>query len=77
MIRVTATQVKNNFGKYLEQAQKGDDIIILKNGKEVGRLISSQRAVNFLTDQLAGSLKNDVSEKMIREQRLKKYEDID
>jgi prevent-host-death family protein len=33
----TATQVKNNFGKYLEQAKKGNDVIIIKNGKEVTR----------------------------------------
>ena len=39
MIKVTATEVKNNFGKYIRLAAK-EDIIITKNGKEVGRLTS-------------------------------------
>jgi len=39
MIKVTATEVKNNFGKYIRLAAK-EDIIITKNSKEVGKLTS-------------------------------------
>ncbi|NJD01092.1 MAG: type II toxin-antitoxin system Phd/YefM family antitoxin [Ruminiclostridium sp.] len=42
MIKVTATEVKNNFGKYIRLAAK-EDIIITKNSKEVGRLTSMQK----------------------------------
>jgi len=41
MIKVTATEVKNNFGKYIRLAAK-EDIIITKNGKEVGRLSATK-----------------------------------
>ena len=35
----TATEMKNNFGRYLAMVQEGSEIIVTKNGKEVGRLI--------------------------------------
>ena len=40
MITTTATDIQNNFGKYLKAVQEGNEIIILKKGKEVARLIS-------------------------------------
>ena len=39
MLTATATDVQNNFGKYLQAVQMGNEIIILKNGVEVARLI--------------------------------------
>jgi prevent-host-death family protein len=76
MITVTATDIQNNFGKYLQAVQLGDEIIILKNGHEVARLISKDSAVSFLTDALTGTLKNDYDEDSIRKERMSKYEDI-
>ena len=35
MITTTATDIQNNFGKYLKAVQEGNEIIILKKGKEV------------------------------------------
>ena len=37
MIAVTTTDLQNNFGKYLQAVQLGDEIIVLKNGAEVAR----------------------------------------
>ncbi|MBR4610598.1 MAG: type II toxin-antitoxin system prevent-host-death family antitoxin, partial [Erysipelotrichaceae bacterium] len=31
----TATEMKNNFGKYLEMVIRGNEVIITKNGKEI------------------------------------------
>ena len=77
MITATATDFQNNFGQYLQEVQKGGEIIILKNGKEVARLVSHKSTVSFLTDSLTGVLKNDYDEKEIRAERLKKHEDLD
>ena len=77
MITVTATDMQNNFGKYLQAVQTGNEVIILKNGKEVARLISKERTVSFLTDSLVGVLKKDYDEKAIREEMAAKYECID
>lgn len=77
MTTVTATDIQNNFGKYLQSAQLGEEIIILRNGKEVARLISHQKSVSFLTDSLCGVLSNNYDDKVMRSERMKKYESID
>lgn len=74
MLTVTATDMQNNFGKYLEAVQNGNEVIILKNGNEVARLISKEESVSFLTDSLTGILKNDYNDKALRAERLDKYE---
>ena len=71
----TATEMQNNFGRYLAMVQEGSEIIVTKNGKEVGRLIPREKAVYYLTDSLTGILKGDTDIDKVREQRLKeKYE---
>ena len=71
----TATEMQNNFGRYLAMVQEGSEIIVTKNGKEVGRLIPRGKAVSYLTDSLTGILKGDTDIDKVREQRLKeKYE---
>ena len=77
MIAVTATDIQNNFGKYLKAVQDGDEIIILKNGNEVARLISKKQSLSFLTDSLTGVLKNDYDEDFIKAERIERYESID
>lgn len=77
MITATATDVQNNFGRFLQAVQSGDEIVILKNGKEVARLISHESSVSFLTDSLTGVLKNDYDDKAIRAERIESHESID
>lgn len=59
MITATATEVQNNFGRFLHLVQQGEEVIISRNGKEVARLISKNRSVSFLTDSITGVLKED------------------
>lgn len=77
MTTVSATELQNNFEKYLQQVQKGNDVIILRNGKEVARLISYNKSVSFLTDSLLGVLKKDYSKENIKEEKMMKYESND
>lgn len=76
MITATTTDVQNNFGHYLQTVQAGDEVIILKNGKEVARLISREASVSFLTDSLTGVLKHDYDEKAIRAERIEAHENL-
>ena len=70
----TATEMQNNFGRYLAMVQDASEIIVTKNGKEVGRLIPREKAVSYLTDSLAGILKGDTDLDKARAKRLgKKY----
>lgn len=55
----TATEMQNNFGRYLNLVMSGHEIIVTKNGNEVGRFIPKDSAVSYLTDSLTGILKRD------------------
>ena len=74
----TSTEMQNNFGRYLSFVLDGKEVIVTKNGKEVGRLIPKQTAVSYLTDSLTGILKEESDIDEIRAEGLrKKYEIAD
>ena len=74
----TATEMQNNFERYLALAISGEEVIVTKNGKEVARLIPRNAAVSYLTDSLTGILKGDVDLKQAKEEKLReKYETAD
>lgn len=74
MTIATATEVQNNFGRFLKVAQEGGEVVILKNGVEVARLVSKEKTMSFLSNQLVGVLSNDVDEKAARAERMKRHE---
>ncbi len=57
----TATELQNNFGRYLNLVIGGQEVIVTKNGKEVGRFIPKETAVSYLSDSLRGILKDGAS----------------
>lgn len=74
----TATELQNNFGRYLNLVMSGNEVIVTKNGHEVGRLIPKGAAVSYLTDSLTGLLKKDKELDEIKTERLaEKYGLID
>lgn len=77
MTTATATEVQNNFGKFLKLVQEGHEIVIIKNGSEVARMISKGKTVSFLSDSLVGVLSSDVDEKKARAERMARYESVD
>ncbi|MBQ8619927.1 MAG: type II toxin-antitoxin system Phd/YefM family antitoxin [Clostridia bacterium] len=74
MKMVTATDVQNNFGKYLQYAMEQGEVIILRNGKRVARLISEEATVGYLTDSLRGVLKQQYSDDDVKAARTAKYD---
>jgi len=74
----TATEIQNHFGKYLDMVMGGDEVIITKNGKEVGRIVPRDPVYTYLTDTLTGILPEGVDMEQTREEMLrKKYEMTD
>ncbi|MCD8232760.1 MAG: type II toxin-antitoxin system prevent-host-death family antitoxin [Clostridiales bacterium] len=74
----TATEMQNNFGKYLNLVLEGQQVIVTKNGREVGRFIPKDDAVSYLTDSLTGILKGDFNLDEEKTERLReKYEITD
>ena len=74
----TATEMQNNFGRYLNLVMSGHEVIVTKNGREVGRFIPKDAAVSYLTDSLTGILKEDYDlEKAKAERLVEKYGSAD
>ena len=74
----TATEMQNNFGRYLSIVMGGQEVIVTRNGKEVGRFIPNGVAVSYLTDSLTGILKSRSDYESEKEMALRnKYEIAD
>ena len=74
----TATEIQNDFQRYLNLVMSGQEVIVTKNGREVGRFIPKNAAVSYLTDSLTGILKDDRDLDEIKAERLaEKYGPID
>ncbi|MBR2256740.1 MAG: type II toxin-antitoxin system prevent-host-death family antitoxin [Blautia sp.] len=74
----TATEMQNNFGRYLSMVMDGIEVIVTKNGREVGRFLPRDAAVSYLTDSLTGILKEDADPDQVKEERLReKYATTD
>lgn len=69
----TATEIQNNFGKYLQYAMENGEVIILRNGKRVARIVSEEAAVGYLTDSLRGVLKGHYGDGDVKAARTEKY----
>ena len=67
----TATEMQNNFGRYLSLVMDGIEIIVTKNGREVGRFLPKDATVSYLTDSLTGILKADTDLEQAKEERLR------
>ena len=72
MIAATATaaEMQNNFGRYLNLVMSGQEVIVTKNGREVGRFIPKDAAVSYLTDSLTGILKEEYDLDEAKSERL-------
>ncbi len=71
---ILQTEVQNNFARFLKMVQEEQEIVIIKNGSEIARLISKAQTVSFLSDILVGVLSSDVDEKKARAERIARYE---
>ncbi len=75
---VSSTEMQNNFGRYLSLVQGGNEVVVTRNGKEIGRFVPRAAAVSYLTDSLTGILKTDHDIDNVREEKLReKYEVTD
>lgn len=59
IITVSAKELQDNIEMYLNLVMNGQEIIVTKNDKEVGRLIPKGSGSPCLTDSLIGIIKGD------------------
>ena len=66
---ITATELKENLGKYLAMAAD-EDIYITRNGKVVAKLSSPYQDLVNVANSLAGIIPDDITLEEAREERL-------
>ena len=71
MPTITATQLKNALGAYLEEAKNGETFIITKDGKKICEIRPLTEAKLAIFDSLTGIAKG-VDADAAREERLAK-----
>lgn len=67
---ITATELKSNLGKYLDQAAT-EDIYISKNGKIIAKITSPYKNKLEIVKELYGSIPNTVTLEDAQKERLK------
>ena len=73
---VTATEFKNNIGRYLSIVAD-EDIFITKNGKNIAKLSKATQDKVELAKSLFGIIPSDTSLEQAKEERLSRYESAD
>ncbi len=78
MERVSVREVRENLRAYLERAESGEEISILRRGKEVARLVPPERKPGRFPDltEFRASIKlkgESVGESLIKTRREARY----
>ena len=73
MTIATAAEVQSNFNRFLNLVQKGSEVVILRDGVEVARLVSKQ--AKSVSDSLVGVLSVDIDDKAARAERIQRHAD--
>lgn len=68
---ITATELKNNLGKYLILAEK-EDIFVTKNGKVIAKITNPYQKRVDIANSLFGILSDDITLEESKEERLSK-----
>lgn len=72
-MEVSATEIKKNFGRYLELV-KNEDIVITRNGKRIAKLTDAAKDKSDILQALTGIIPSNVSLDQARKERMEKYE---
>jgi prevent-host-death family protein len=66
---INSSEFQNNVGKYIDLANDRE-VVILRNGRPVARLVGMEKTVSFLTDKLIGVLPEDFNPSAAKAERL-------
>ena len=74
----TRDTIQEHISEYLDMMENGEEIIMTKNGKEIGRFLPRGKVVSLIAEKVAGIIRGDIDVNKIREEALrKKYEIAD
>ncbi|MBQ3396773.1 MAG: hypothetical protein IJG34_03180 [Synergistaceae bacterium] len=74
----TRDTIQEHISEYLDMMENGEEIIMTKNGKEIGRFLPRGKVVTLIGERLKGILSKEIDAAKVREEMLrKKYEIAD
>ena len=74
----TREMIQEHISEYLDMIEAGEEIIITKNRKEIGRFLPRGKVVSLIAEKVAGIIRGDIDVDKIREEALRrKYEIAD
>ncbi len=71
----TREKIQEHISEYLDMMENGQEIIMTKDGKEIGRFLPRGKVVSLAAERLAGILSDKWDADKVREEALRrKYE---
>lgn len=74
--KVTATELRRNFYRYIEMVSAGKEMVITRYGKEIGFIVPNLIKSEYKTDSLIGIL-NGINGENDREKCLRRKYELD
>ena len=72
MVFATEQELKSNLDYYLNEMTSGREVIIERDGEQIGRLVPQGKVMQSLTESLVGILSKDFNFDEEREKMLRK-----
>ena len=74
----TRDTIQEHISEYLDMMENGEEIIMTRNGKEIGRFLPRGKVVSLAADRLRGILSKEIDAAKARDEILReKYEIAD
>ena len=74
----TREMIQENISEYLDMMEKGEEIIMVKDRKEIGRFLPRGKVVTLIGERLKGILSREIDAAKARDEALReKYEIAD
>ncbi len=68
----TREAIQEHISEYLDMMENGEEIIMTKNGKEIGRFLPRGKVVSLIGEKVAGIIRGDIDVDKIREEALRR-----
>ncbi len=68
----TREAIQEHISEYLDMMENGEEIIMTKNGKEIGRFLPRGKVVSLIAEKVAGIIRGDIDVDKIREEALRR-----
>lgn len=74
----TREMIQEHISEYLDMMENGEEIIMVKDRKEIGRFLPKRKIISLIAEKVKGILSKEIDAAKVRDEALrKKYEIAD